>query len=133
LDFRFTDEQNMLRESVRKAMDKLATPEYIRRLDHDQAYPYALYDAWVDMGLLRMPFPEAYGGLDGNAIDMVIIAEELAKKSFDFFTAYGGSVFCGLNLVRSGTEERHKNVSLHVRAGRRIRCRGNAYYRHKGR
>lgn len=89
-------------------MDKLATPECIRRLDHDEAYPYALYDAWVNLGLLRMPFPEAYGGLDGNAIDMVIIAEELAKKSFDFFTAYGGSVFCGLNVVRTGTEAQKK-------------------------
>ena len=36
---------------------------------------------------------------------MVIIAEELARKSFDFFTAYGASVFCGLNLLRSGSPE----------------------------
>ena len=36
---------------------------------------------------------------------MAIIAEELARKSFDFFTAYGASVFCGLNLPRNGTPE----------------------------
>ena len=105
MDFRFTDEQNIVRDSVRKIMDRLATAEYIRRLDKEQAYPYELYDAWVELGLLGMPFPEQYGGLGGDALDMVIIAEELARKSFDFFTAYGGSVFCGLNLIRKGTEE----------------------------
>ena len=105
MDFSFTDEQNMLRDSVAKMMDKVATPEYIRRLEKEQAYPDEVYQAWVDMGLLSMPFAEEYNGLGGNAIDMVIIAEELGKRSFDFFQAYGGSVFCGLNVAKFGTPE----------------------------
>ncbi len=108
MDFDFSEEQNLLRDSVRRMMDKLATPEYVRRLDREQAYPYELYNAWTEMGLLRMPFPEEYGGLGGNVFDMTIIAEELSRKSFDFFTAYGGSVFCGLNLVRKGSEEQKR-------------------------
>ena len=108
MDFTFSEEQNMLRDSVRRIMDKLATPEYIRRLDREQAYPYELYDAWVELGLLKMPFPEEYGGLGGGILDMAIISEELARKSFDFFTAYGGSVFCGLNVVRKGSEEQKR-------------------------
>ena len=78
MDFSFNEEQNILCNNIRKMMDKLATPEYVRRLDREQAYPAELYDAWVEMGLLRMPFPEAYGGLDGSVLDMVIIGEELA-------------------------------------------------------
>src|SRR3990170_8491297 len=109
MDFSFSEEQNMLRDSVRRMMDKIATPEYIRRLDREQAYPYELYRAWVEMGLFRMPFPEEYGGLGGDAIDMVIISEELARKSFDFFSAYGGSVFCGLNVLRKGTQEQKRH------------------------
>ena len=108
MDFEFSTEQNILRESVRKMMDKLATPQYIRQLDRDQAYPYQLYETWVEMGLLAMPFPEEYAGAGGDVIDMAIIAEELSRKSFDFFTAYGGSVFCGLNVLRKGTEEQKR-------------------------
>ena len=108
MDFTFTEEQNLLRDSVRRMMDRVATPETIRRLDREQAYPYDLYATWVEMGLLRMPFPEEFGGLGGNAIDMVIISEELARKSFDFFSAYGGSVFCGLNVIRKGSEEQKR-------------------------
>ena len=108
MDFEFTQEQNMLRDSVRKMMDKLATPEYIRRLDREQAYPTELYEAWVEMGLLRMPFPEEYGGLGGNAIDIVIIAEELARKSYDFFSAWGGTTFCGMNVLKNGSEAQRR-------------------------
>jgi alkylation response protein AidB-like acyl-CoA dehydrogenase len=108
VDFEFTEEQRLLRESVRKMMAKVATPEYVRRLDREQAFPDELYEEWLKMGLFRMPFPEEYGGLGGNVIDMVIIAEELSYKSFDLFTAYGGPVFCGLNILRKGTEEQKR-------------------------
>lgn len=108
MDFEFTEEQEMLRANVRKMMDRIATPEYVRSLDREQAYPYEVYDAWVQMGLLRMPFPAAYDGLGGNAIDMAIIAEELSRNSYDFFTAYGSSVLCGFNIVRNGSEEQKR-------------------------
>ena len=105
MDFEFTQEQRMLRETVKKMMAKFATPEYVRGLDRDQAFPDMLYEEWLKMGLFRMPFPEEYGGLGGSVMDMVIIAEELAYYSFDLFTAFGGPVFCGLNILKKGTEE----------------------------
>ena len=108
MDFGFTDEQNLLRESVSKLMDKHATPEYIRKLEREQAYPYELYDEWIKAGLLAMPFPESYGGLGGDAIDLAIITEEIAYRSTDLSMALGGSLFCGLNLVRKATEEQKR-------------------------
>lgn len=104
MDFGFTDEQRMLQDSVRRVMDDLATPEYIRACDREQAFPDKLYQAWVKLGLLRLPFPEAYGGMGGNVIDMAILAEAISYKSFDFFTALGASLFCGLNLLAKGSE-----------------------------
>lgn len=117
MDFEFTEEQRMLRDSVRKMMAKVATPQYVRRLDREQAFPDELYAEWLKMGLFRMPFPEEYGGLGGNVIDMVIIAEELSYKSFDLFTAYGGPVFCGLNILRKGTEEQKRHWIPKMLAG----------------
>jgi alkylation response protein AidB-like acyl-CoA dehydrogenase len=108
MDFSLTEEQRMMRDSVRKAMDRIATPEYVRRLDREQAYPQELYDAWVELGLLRIPFAEEHGGLGGDVTDLVIVAEEISRKSADFFMAYAGSVFCGLNLARKGTEEQKR-------------------------
>lgn len=108
MDCNFTHEQIMLRETARKLMHRVATPDYIRKLDRERLYPYELYDAWAEAGLFRLPFPEEYGGLGSNAVDMAIIAEELACPSADMVMAYGGSMFCGLNLLRNGTDEQKR-------------------------
>jgi alkylation response protein AidB-like acyl-CoA dehydrogenase len=108
MDFSFTEEQRMMRDSVRKVMDDIATPEYVRRMDREQTYPQELYDAWVKLGILGIPFPEEYGGLGGSVMDLVIVAEEISRKSPDFFMAFAGSVFCGLNVARKGSEEQKR-------------------------
>src|SRR5262245_60672426 len=108
MDFSFTDEQSMLRDSVRKLMERVATADYVRRLDREQAYPYELYAAWAEAGLLRLPFPEQYGGLGGSVIDMAIVAEEIARKSADLYMAFSGSTFCGLNILRKASEEQKR-------------------------
>jgi alkylation response protein AidB-like acyl-CoA dehydrogenase len=122
VDFELSSEQRMLGEQIRKLMDRVATPDYVRRLDREAIYPYELYDAWIEMGLLRLPFPEAHGGLGGSVLDMAIVAEELARKSFDFFTAYGASVFCGLNLLRNGTPEQCAHYLPKLLAGQIRMC-----------
>src|SRR5882724_4167903 len=117
MDFSFTEEQRMTRESVRKLMDRIATPEYVRRLDREQAYPTELYAAWAELGLFRVPFEEKYGGVGGNVIDLAIVAEEISRKSADFFMAYAGSVFCGLNVARQGSEEQKRTWLPKVLSG----------------
>jgi alkylation response protein AidB-like acyl-CoA dehydrogenase len=109
MDCNFTQEQIMLRDSVRKLMERIATPDYIRRLDRERLYPYELYTAWAEAGLFRLPFPEDYGGLGSSIVDMAIISEELARPSADLVMAFGGSMFCGLNLLRNGSEEQKRH------------------------
>lgn len=108
MDFSFTEEQEMLRDSVRKLMARIATPQYVRRLDREKAYPTELYDAWVEAGLLAVPFAEEYGGIGGSLTDVAIISEELGRTSADFPMTYAASLFCGLNVFRNGTEEQRK-------------------------
>ncbi len=108
MDFSFSEEQNLLRESVSKLMDRHAPPEYLRKLDREQGYPYELYDKWAEAGLFKMPFPEEYGGLGGNVIDLAIISEEISLRSTDLAMAYGGSIFCGLNVLKKGSEQQKR-------------------------
>jgi alkylation response protein AidB-like acyl-CoA dehydrogenase len=103
MDFSFSEEQKLLRDNVRKLMDRHAPSDVVARLDREQAYPYELYDAWVEAGLFGLPFPESYGGLGGSVIDLAIVAEEIAYTSADLFMAFAGTVFCGLNIVRKGS------------------------------
>ena len=114
----YTQEQRLLADAVARRMGALATPEYVRRLDREQTYPYELYDAWVELGLFRMPLAEHLGGLGGSVLDMAIIAEELSRFSFDFFTAYGATTFCALNVARHGSPEQRADLLPRVFDGR---------------
>jgi alkylation response protein AidB-like acyl-CoA dehydrogenase len=105
VDFAFTDEQRLLRESVRSLMETHAPPAFVREIDREGRYPYELYERWVEAGLLALPFAEAFDGLGGSVTDMTIVAEEIARHSADVLMAYAGSVFCGLNIVRKGSPE----------------------------
>jgi alkylation response protein AidB-like acyl-CoA dehydrogenase len=99
-----TEEQTMLRDSARKLTQRVATPEHIRNLDRERLYPYELYDAWIAAGLLALPFPEQYGGLGRGIVDLALIAEEISVPSSDVVMAFGGSMFCGLNVLRMGSD-----------------------------
>ena len=104
MDFSFTEEQELLRESVIKLMARHAPSEAVRKWDRDRAFPEDLYGAWVEAGLLRLPFAEEYGGLGGNAVDLALVIYELSRISTDLTMAYAGSIFCGLNVARKGTQ-----------------------------
>jgi len=105
VDFEFNEEQRMLRESVRRMLNDVATPEYIRETDREGRYPYEVYQGFVDLGLIAMVFPEEYGGLGGNIMDFVAVSEEIGRTSYDYLGGYGLSVFNGLNLLHNGSEE----------------------------
>jgi alkylation response protein AidB-like acyl-CoA dehydrogenase len=105
MDFEYSTEQKLLRDSVGKLMRRLATPENLRRLDRERLYPYEIYDAWVEAGLFALPFATEYGGLGGTVLDLAIVSEEIGRYSADVAMAFGGSIFCALNVARKGSEE----------------------------
>lgn len=108
MDFAYSAEQQMMVESVRSLMQRIATPDYLRRLDRDRLYPYELYDAWVEAGLIALPFAPEHGGLGASVLDLAIVAEEIGRASADVAMAFGGSLFCGLNIARKGTDEQKR-------------------------
>ena len=112
-----SDEQVMLRDTARKLTQRVATPEYLRRLDRERLYPYELYDAWIEAGLLALPFPEEYGGLGRSLVDLAIVAEEISVPSSDVVMAFGGSMFCGLNVLRMGSNAQRRTWLPKLLAG----------------
>jgi alkylation response protein AidB-like acyl-CoA dehydrogenase len=108
MDFSFTPEQNLLRDTVRELMKRYASPEIVRQHDQARTFPYELYQAWIDAGLLALPFPEEYGGASGNLTDVMVVVEEISRVSTDLQMPYGAVVFCGLNILRNGNEEQKR-------------------------
>ena len=104
MEFSLTEEQVMLQDSVRKLMSRVATPEYCRETIKAKAFPHKLYDAFIEAGLMALPFPEEYGGMGGSLVDTALVQKEINKTSADLAMSFGGATFCGLNILRMGTE-----------------------------
>lgn len=109
MDFRLTEEQEMLRRSVRDVFKKEFPRQYLREVDEKDEFPFEIYDKIVELGWLGLPLPEEYGGSDGNYIDFAIILEALARESMCAASIYlFNAGFGGTTILRSGTEEQKR-------------------------
>src|SRR3954447_3317704 len=78
MDFRLTEEQVLLRRTVREFAETEIRP-HVREWDESQHFPSEIIPALADLGLLGIQFPEEYGGAGMSAIDYCICIEELAR------------------------------------------------------
>ena len=78
MDFRPTDEQALLRRTVREFAETEIRP-HVREWDQTQHFPVELVPKLAALGLLGIQIPEEYGGAALSAIDYCICIEELAR------------------------------------------------------
>jgi alkylation response protein AidB-like acyl-CoA dehydrogenase len=81
MDLDFTEEQDMLRETVRGVCERYAPVPVIRALeDHPVGYPEDLWRQLGELGLLGLTLPEEYGGAGMTMLDAAIVYEELGRS-----------------------------------------------------
>ena len=78
MDFRLSDEQELLRRSVREFAEAELRP-HVMEWDEAQQFPLDLLPRLAELGLMGIQFPEEYGGAGMAAIDYCICIEELAR------------------------------------------------------
>jgi alkylation response protein AidB-like acyl-CoA dehydrogenase len=78
VDFRPTEEQELLRQSVREFAEAEIRP-HVMAWDEAQQFPMALLPKLAGLGLMGIQFPEEYGGSAMSAVDYCICIEELAR------------------------------------------------------
>jgi len=78
MDFRLTDEQRLLRQTVREFAEAEIRP-HVRAWDEAQQFPRELLPKLAALGLMGIQFPEEWGGVGLSAIDYCICLEELAR------------------------------------------------------
>ena len=78
MDFSLTEEQQLIKDSVRNFMRKECPVEYVRECDEEERFPIEFMDKLAKLGWLGIPIPQAYGGSGGSCMDLVIFLEEVA-------------------------------------------------------
>ena len=78
MDFRPSDEQELLRKSVREFAEAEMRP-HVMEWDEAQQFPMDLLPKLAALGLMGIQFDERYGGSAMSAVDYCICIEELAR------------------------------------------------------
>jgi alkylation response protein AidB-like acyl-CoA dehydrogenase len=78
MDFRLTDEQEMLRRTVREFAEAEIRP-HVMEWDESQHFPMDLLPRLATLGLTGIQFSEEYGGAAMSSVDYCICIEELAR------------------------------------------------------
>ncbi|MEV4705643.1 acyl-CoA dehydrogenase family protein [Actinoplanes sp. NPDC049316] len=78
VDFRLSEEQEALRDSVRDFAREQVAPVIAEHYEH-KTFPYDLIRQMGKMGLFGLPFPEEHGGMGGDYFALCLALEELAR------------------------------------------------------
>ncbi|CAM5780310.1 acyl-CoA dehydrogenase family protein [Rhizobacter fulvus] len=79
MDFDFNDDQEMLRDTVRKWVDKAYTFERRRGIVKEGGYSPAAWKELGELGLLGLYVSEANGGMGFGPVDAMVVMEELGR------------------------------------------------------
>ncbi|HTW52356.1 MAG TPA: acyl-CoA dehydrogenase family protein [Stellaceae bacterium] len=80
MDFEFTEEQRLLRESLDRLLgDSYEFAQRKAYLVEPEGFSRAMWAQYAEMGLLGLPFAEEHGGFGGNAVDVMIVMEALGR------------------------------------------------------
>ncbi|KPU99430.1 acyl-CoA dehydrogenase [Variovorax paradoxus] len=77
MDFRLTDEQNLMIEAARKVGDRFGT-EYWRKQDAAKQFPKEFWLAVCEAGLCGAALPTAVGGAGLGMLELALVVETLA-------------------------------------------------------
>lgn len=119
MDFALPPEKEMLRRMVAEFMQNECSPEYIRRCEAEHRFPEELWQKACGLGLAGLMLPESEGGSGGDALDLAIVVEEMARVFPDLAFAYVINVSIGANnLHYYGTPEQRRRYLPDFCAGK---------------
>lgn len=115
MDFKFIDEQELLRKMIQKFAEKEIAPRYEEI--EKEGYQQDLTDKMADVGIVGIAVPEAYGGAGYDFVTQTMVIAELAKvnpgvaftleahwKAIDQLVIYGSEEIKARWLPRANRE-----------------------------
>ena len=102
----FNEELNLLRETVRRFVEKEIVPNG-EQWENDGSVPRELLVKMGDLGLFGLMHEETYGGSGLDVRAAVVLAEELARSTFAgvTITALVHTNMASPHLANAGTQE----------------------------
>jgi alkylation response protein AidB-like acyl-CoA dehydrogenase len=118
MDFAFSEEQRMFRDTLRSFVDKEINP-VATEWEHSGRYPAEIVDAMKRMGLFGITVPEEYGGADLDMISFSLVFEEISRGWMGIAGILGSHSLACWMIARHGTEEQKQRYLPELATGAR--------------
>ncbi|MFA5896794.1 MAG: acyl-CoA dehydrogenase [Thermoplasmata archaeon] len=120
MDFDFTQEHEMIRQTVRDFAEKEIRP-IAAKIDQTGEFPRATIAKMASLGLLGVTIPTEYEGAGLDTISLAIAVEEVARVcgSHALIMAAHNSLCTG-NIWLAGTEEQRRKYVPDLASGRKL-------------
>lgn len=110
MDFRLSEEQELLLESVREMM-KGCSESYISDCDRNHEYPIEFKKMMVENGFNLLGVPEEYGGTPVDTLTLMLVNQELAKLGAPSYLI--GDAMRIDDMIAFGGEE-HRRITMEL-------------------
>jgi alkylation response protein AidB-like acyl-CoA dehydrogenase len=117
VDFELTEEQRLIRDTVRDFAQNEIAP-IAHHTDETGEFPWPTFKKLAELGLMGLPFPEEYGGAGGDTVSYALAVEELAAACGSTALTYAAHVSLGCwPIYAFGTEAQKSRVLLPLARG----------------
>ncbi|MBI1846436.1 MAG: acyl-CoA/acyl-ACP dehydrogenase [Candidatus Rokubacteria bacterium] len=116
MDFSFTSDQQLLRNSARAFLDERCKPALARALwDDPRGESEAMWKDMAQLGWLGLALPEAFGGADLGMVETALLLEEMGRAAYP--GPYFSTVLAATAIVELGSEAQKRRWLAAIAAG----------------
>ena len=119
MDFRLTDEQQMMVETATKIGEQYGV-DYWRKLDEAGDYPTEMWQAICEAGFCGVALAEEHGGAGLGMVEMALIVEALCKGGAGSTLSQLfmlNPIFGGVSISKYGSDEMRRTVLPKIISG----------------
>lgn len=111
MDFGFSEDQELLRDSARKFLDAECPTTFVRKMmEDDSAHATELWKKAAELGWMGILIPEEHGGIGGSFLDLVVVMEEMGRSLMP--GPFLATVLLGGTTVLAGGSDDQKDAVL---------------------
>jgi len=119
--FQLTEEQNLIRETVRSFAENELAPSAAERDENERFDRELMFDKVAELGLAGIVFPEEYGGAGADYLCYAIAVEELSRVCASTGVTLSAHLSLGANPVwLFGTEEQKQTFLTPMAEGTKL-------------
>jgi len=120
MDFKLTEEQELIRQNIREFAEKYVDP-IAEEIDENSRHPAELFQKLAEGGWMGIPIPVEYGGAGADYLTHSIVIEELSRSCSS--TGFTVSIHVGIGCMLTflfGNEEQKKKYLVPMAKGENL-------------